>query len=237
MQRQQELSANQKVHRPAVKKERKDKNMKTLLGRKLGMTQIFTEAGAVIPVTVVEAGPMTVTQVKTVETDGYEGIQVGFEEAKPQRVNKPMTGHFAKNDLKPMRNLIEFRPDEGDTYEIGQQITVADFEEGKKLDVTGTSKGKGTQGNIKRHGHHRGPMSHGSKHKRLAGALAAGTYPSRVFKGNAGPGRMGRETVTVQNVELVKVIADRNLMLIKGAIPGNKGGIVRIQYAVKGQDK
>ena len=225
------------MHRPAVKKERKDKNMKTLLGRKLGMTQIFTETGAVVPVTVVEAGPMTVTQIKTVETDGYEGIQVGFEEAKPQRVNKPMTGHFAKNDLKPMRNLIEFRPDEGDTYEIGQQITVADFEEGKKLDVTGTSKGKGTQGNIKRHGHHRGPMSHGSKHKRLAGALAAGTYPSRVFKGNAGPGRMGRETVTVQNVELVKVIADRNLMLIKGAIPGNKGGIVRIQYAVKGQDK
>ena len=225
------------MHRPAVKKERKDKNMKTLLGRKLGMTQIFTETGAVVPVTVVEAGPMTVTQIKTVETDGYEGIQAGFEEAKPQRVNKPMTGHFAKNDLKPMRNLIEFRPDEGDTYEIGQQITVADFEEGKKLDVTGTSKGKGTQGNIKRHGHHRGPMSHGSKHKRLAGALAAGTYPSRVFKGNAGPGRMGRETVTVQNVELVKVIADRNLMLIKGAIPGNKGGIVRIQYAVKGQDK
>ena len=179
--------------------------MKTLLGRKLGMTQIFTEAGAVVPVTVVEAGPMTVTQVKTVETDGYDGIQVGFEEAKPQRVNKPMTGHFAKNE--------------------------------QKLDVTGTSKGKGTQGNIKRHGHHRGPMSHGSKHKRLAGALAAGTYPSRVFKGNAGPGRMGRETVTVQNVELVKVIADRNLMLIKGAIPGNKGGIVRIQYAVKGQDK
>ena len=211
--------------------------MKTLLGRKLGMTQIFTEAGAVVPVTVVEAGPMTVTQIKTVETDGYDGIQVGFEEAKPQRVNKPMAGHFAKNELKPMKHLIEFRPDEGDTYEIGQRITVDDFEEGKKLDVTGTSKGKGTQGNIKRHGHHRGPMSHGSKHKRLAGALAAGTYPSRVFKGNAGPGRMGRETVTVQNVELVKVIADRNLMLIKGAIPGNKGGIVRIQYAVKGQDK
>ena len=211
--------------------------MKTLLGRKLGMTQIFTEAGAVVPVTVVEAGPMTVTQVKTVETDGYDGVQVGFEEAKPQRVNKPMTGHFAKNDLKPMKTLIEFRPDEGDTYEVGQVITVADFEEGKKLDVTGTSKGKGTQGNIKRHGHHRGPMSHGSKHKRLAGALAAGTYRSRAFKGNAGPGRMGRETVTVQNVELVKVIADRNLMLIKGAIPGNKGGIVRIQYAVKGQDK
>ena len=209
--------------------------MKTILGKKMGMTQIFTEHGAVVPVTVVEAGPMTVTQIKTVETDGYDAVQFGFVDAKPQRVNKPMTGHFAKNGITPKKHLAEFRPEEGETYEIGQQITVADFEEGKKLDVTGTSKGKGTQGNIKRHGHHRGPMSHGSKHKRLAGALAAGTYPSRVFKGNAGPGRMGRETVTVQNVELVKVIEDRNLMLIKGAVPGNKGGIVPIQYAVKGQ--
>ena len=209
--------------------------MKTILGKKMGMTQIFTEHGAVVPVTVVEAGPMTVTQIKTVETDGYDAVQFGFVDAKPQRVNKPMTGHFAKNGITPKKHLAEFRPEEGETYEIGQQITVADFEEGKKLDVTGTSKGKGTQGNRKRHGHHRGPMSHGSKHKRLAGALAAGTYPSRVFKGNAGPGRMGRETVTVQNVELVKVIEDRNLMLIKGAVPGNKGGIVRIQYAVKGQ--
>ena len=208
--------------------------MKTILGKKLGMTQIFTEH-AVIQVTVVEAGPVTVTQIKTVENDGYDAVQFGFEDAKPQRVNKPMTGHFAKNDIAPKKHLAEFRPEDGEAYEIGQQITVADFEEGKKLDVTGTSKGKGTQGNIKRHGHHRGPMSHGSKHKRLAGALAAGTYPSRVFKGNAGPGRMGRETVTVQNVELVKVIEEKNLMLIKGAVPGNKGGIVRIQYAVKGQ--
>lgn len=211
--------------------------MKTILGRKMGMTQIFTEAGSVVPVTVVEAGPMTVTQIKTVETDGYDAVQVGFEDAKPQRVNKPMTGHFEKAGVTPKKHLAEFRVEAGEAYELGQQITVADFEVGKKLDVTGTSKGKGTQGNIKRHGHHRGPMSHGSKHKRLAGALAAGTYPSRVFKGNAGPGRMGRETVTVQNVELVKVIEEKNLMLIKGAVPGNKGGIVRIQYAVKGQDK
>ena len=210
--------------------------MKTILGKKLGMTQIFTEH-AVIPVTVVEAGPVTVTQIKTVETDGYDAVQFGFEDAKPQRVNKPMTGHFAKNDIAPKKHLAEFRPEDGEAYEIGQQITVADFEEGKKLDITGTSKGKGTQGNIKRHGHHRGPMSHGSKHKRLAGALAAGTYPSRVFKGNAGPGRMGRDTVTVQNVVLVKVIEERNLMLVKGAVPGNKGGLVRVQYAVKGQDK
>ena len=201
----------------------------------MGMTQIFTEHGAVVPVTVIEAGPMTVTQIKTVETDGYNAVQFGFEDAKPQRVNKPMTGHFEKAGVAPKKHLAEFIPEDGETYELGQQITVADFEVGKKLDVTGTSKGKGTQGNIKRHGHHRGPMSHGSKHKRLAGALAAGTYPSRVFKGNAGPGRMGRETVTVQNVELVKVIEEKNLMLIKGAVPGNKGGIVRIQYAVKGQ--
>ena len=209
--------------------------MKMILGKKVGMTQIFTEAGDVVPVTVIEAGPEVVTQIKTVETDGYNAVQVGFEDQKPQRVNKPMTGHFAKNDIPVKKHLAEFRTEEGESYEIGQVITVAEFEVGKKLDITGTSKGKGTQGNIKRHGHHRGPMTHGSKHKRLAGALAAGTYPSRVFKGNKGPGRMGRETVTVQNVELVKVIEDRNLMLFKGAVPGNKGGLLRIQYAVKGQ--
>ena len=194
--------------------------MKAILGKKLGMTQIFDEAGNVIPVTVIEAGPEVVTQVKTVETDGYNAVQVGYEDQKPQRVNKPLTGHFNKAGVVTKKYLAEFR-----------------VEEGKKLDITGVSKGKGTQGNIKRHGHHRGPMSHGSKHKRLAGALAAGTYPSRVFKGNAGPGRMGRDTVTVQNVVLVKVIEDRNLMLVKGAVPGNKGGLVRVQYAVKGQGK
>ena len=211
--------------------------MKTLLGKKIGMTQIFAEDGTVIPVTVVEAGPETVVQIKTVETDGYDAVQVGFEDQKPQRVNKPEAGHFAKAGVDTKKHLAEFRPGEGEAYEVGQVITVADFEEGMKLDVTGTSKGKGTQGNIKRHGHHRGPETHGSKHKRLPGALAAGTYPSRVFKGNKGPGRMGRETVTVQNVVLVKVIAERNLMLVKGAVPGNKGGLLKIQYAVKGQDK
>ena len=211
--------------------------MKMILGKKIGMTQIFSETGEVIPVTVIEAGPEVVTQVKTEETDGYDAVQIGFEDAKSQRVNKPLTGHFAKAGVSVKKHLAEFKPDEGDSYEVGQVITVADFEEGKKLDVTGISKGKGTQGNIKRHGHHRGPMTHGSKHKRLAGALAAGTYPSRVFKGNKGPGRMGRETVTVQNVVLVKVIEDRNLMLVKGAVPGGKGGLLRIQYAVKGQEK
>ena len=211
--------------------------MKTLLGKKIGMTQIFTENGEVIPVTVIEAGPETVLQVKTVETDGYDGVQVGYEDQKAQRINKPMTGHFEKAGVQGKKHLAEFRPEEGETYEVGQVITVADFEEGKKLDITGTSNGKGTQGNIKRHGHHRGPMSHGSKHKRLAGALAGASYPGRVFKGNKAPGRMGRETVTVQNVVLVKVIEDKNLLLVKGAVPGGKGGLLKIRYAVKGQGK
>ena len=211
--------------------------MKTLLGKKIGMTQIFTEEGVVIPVTVVEAGPEVVTQVKTVETDGYNAVQVGYEDQKAHRVNKPMNGHYEKAGVAPKKHLAEFRIEDGETYELGQEITVADFEEGMKIDITGISKGKGTQGNIKRHGHHRGPMSHGSKHKRLAGALAAGTYPSRVFKGNKAPGRMGRDKITVQNVVLVKVIADRNLMLVKGAVPGKKGGVVRIRPAIKGQDK
>lgn len=210
--------------------------MKTILGKKVGMTQIFSESGEVIPVTVIEAGPVVVTQVKTVETDGYNGVQIGFEEKKESRVIKPEKGHFDKAGVSYKKYLAEFKNESGEAYETGQSITVADFEEGKKLDITGTSKGKGTQGNIKRHGHHRGPMTHGSKHKRLPGALAAGTYPSRVFKGNAGPGRMGRDTVTVQNVELVRVIADRNLMLVKGAVPGGKGGVLRIRYAVKGQE-
>ena len=211
--------------------------MKTILGKKMGMTQIFDEAGNVIPVTVIEAGPEVVTQIKPVETDGYNAVQVGFEDQKPQRVNKPLTGHFAKAGVPTKKHLAEFRVEEGETYELGQVITVAEFEVGKKLDITGISKGKGTQGNIKRHHHRRGPMSHGSKHKRLPGGLAAATYPSRVFEGNQAPGRTGRDTVTVQNVVLVKVIEDRNLMLVKGAVPGGKDSLVRVQYAVKGQDK
>ena len=211
--------------------------MKTILGKKIGMTQIFAETGEVVPVTVIQAGPEVVTQIKTVETDGYNAVQVGYEDTLAHRVNKPLTGHFAKSGSPLKKYLAEFAIEEGENYERGQEITVADFEAGKKVDVTGTSKGKGTQGNIKRHGHHRGPMTHGSKHKRLAGALAGATYPSRVFKGNKSPGRMGRETVTVQNVELVKIDTDRNLLLVKGAVPGGKGSLVRVRYAVKGQDK
>lgn len=211
--------------------------MKTILGKKIGMTQIFAETGEVVPVTVIQAGPEVVTQIKNVETDGYNAVQVGYEDTLAHRVNKPLTGHFAKSGSPLKKHLAEFAIEEGESYELGQEITVADFEAGKKVDVTGTSKGKGTQGNIKRHGHHRGPMTHGSKHKRLAGALAGATYPSRVFKGNKSPGRMGRETVTVQNVELVKIDTDRNLLLVKGAVPGGKGSLVRVRYAVKGQDK
>ena len=209
--------------------------MNTFLGKKLGMTQIFSEEGAAIPVTVIEAGPMVVTQIKTEETDGYNAVQIGFGEIKEHKLTQPMKGHFAKAQTAPKRYLTEIRVDDPSAFELGQEFTVAELEEGSKLDVTGVSKGKGTQGNIKRHGHHRGPETHGSKHKRLPGGLAAGTYPSRVFKGNKAPGRMGRETITVQNLELVKVLADRNVVLVKGAVPGPKGGLLKVRYAVKGQ--
>ena len=162
--------------------------MKLILGKKIGMTQIFEETGEVIPVTVIQAGPAVVTQIKTEETDGYNAVQVGYEDQKPQRVNKPMTGHFAKSGTDPKKYLAEFKNDEGETYELGQVITVADFQEGMKLDITGVSKGKGTQGAIKRWGQHRGPMGHGTKHKRLAGALAAVKGIESVKNGNGGEG-------------------------------------------------
>ena len=181
--------------------------MKGILGKKIGMTQIFSEAGEMIPVTVIEAGPCVVTQLKTEETDGYKAVQLGFEDQKEHRLTKPERGHFAKAGVACKKYLGEFRLDEDENYEVGQTVTAADFEVGAKLDITGTSKGKGTQGNIKRHHHRRGPMTHGSKHKRLPGGLAAATYPSRVFLGNKAPGRTGRDTVTMQNLELVKVIA------------------------------
>mgnify|MGYP002569575136 CR=1 FL=1 len=206
---------------------------KAILATKVGMTQIFNENGELVPVTVLQAGPCVVTQVKTVENDGYSAVQVGFQDIREKLVNKPVKGMFDKAGVSYKRYVREFKL-EGE-YAVKDEIKADVFEAGDKVDATAIAKGKGFQGAIKRHGQSRGPMGHGSKHKRLAGGLAAGTYPSRVFKGNAGPGRMGRETVTVQNVELVKVIEEKNLMLIKGAVPGNKGGIVRIQYAVKGQ--
>lgn len=211
--------------------------MNTILGKKVGMTQIFSEAGEAIPVTVIEAGPVVVTQIKTTATDGYEAIQIGFADIKEHRLNKPAKGHLNKAGVPFKKYLQEVRVDNAADFQLNQEFTVEGFEAGKKLDVTGVSKGKGTQGNIKRHGHSRGRMTHGSKFKRRSGALAAGTYPSRVFKGNKGPGRMGNETVTVQNVDLVKVLPERNILLVKGAVPGAKGGLLRIQYAVKGQGK
>lgn len=197
------------------------------------MTQIFKEDGSVVPVTVVEAGPLVVVQKKTVETDGYNAIQVGFQNIKEQRINKPTKGHFDKGNVAYKKYLKEFRVENPDAYEIGQEIKADTFAEGDLIDVTGTSKGKGTQGVIKRHGFGRGRESHGSKFHRMPGGLSAGTYPGRVFKGHRMMGRMGNERVTVQNLEVVRVDAEKNLILIKGAIPGPKKGIVTIKETVK----
>ena len=206
--------------------------MKGILGRKLGMTQIFTEEGIVVPVTVVEAGPNVVTQVKTVEKDGYNAIQVGFEDAKEKSLNKPQKGHLAAaNVLK--KHLKEFRVDAVEEFTVGQEIKADLFAAGEKIDVTGTSKGKGFQGPIKRHGQSRGPESHGSRYHRRPGSMGACSFPGRVFKNKKLAGHMGSVKVTVQNLEVVRVDADKNLILVKGAIPGPKGSMVTIKEAVK----
>ena len=206
--------------------------MKGILGKKLGMTQIFTEEGIVVPVTVVEAGPNVVTQVKTVEKDGYNAIQVGFEDAKEKSLNKPQKGHLAAaNVLK--KHLKEFRVDAVEECTVGQEIKADLFAAGEKIDVTGTSKGKGFQGPIKRHGQSRGPESHGSRYHRRPGSMGACSFPGRVFKNKKLAGHMGSVKVTVQNLEVVRVDADKNLILVKGAIPGPKGSMVTIKEAVK----
>lgn len=206
--------------------------MKGILGKKLGMTQIFTEEGIVVPVTVVEAGPNVVTQVKTVDKDGYNAIQVGFEDAKEKSLNKPQKGHLAAaNVLK--KHLKEFRVDAVEEFTVGQEIKADLFAAGEKIDVTGTSKGKGFQGPIKRHGQSRGPESHGSRYHRRPGSMGACSFPGRVFKNKKLAGHMGSVKVTVQNLEVVKVDADKNLILVKGAIPGPKGSMVTIKEAVK----
>lgn len=209
--------------------------MKKIFGKKAGMTQIFTEDGVSIPVTVIEAYPAKVVQIKTEATDGYDAVKVAYMETKEHRINKPKKGELDKAKAGTMSKMAEFTPENGVEYKVGDVITVSELSEGNKVDVTGTSKGKGTAGNIKRHGHRRGPMSHGSKHKRLAGALAGAAYPGRVFKGNKGPGHMGDEQVTVQNLDLVKLIEDRNVLLVKGAIPGKKGGEVMVTYSKKSE--
>ena len=207
---------------------------KGLIGKKIGMTQIFDEAGNVIPVTVVEAGPCTVTQIKTVENDGYQAVQVGFGDVKVSRVNKPMKGHFDKADVAPKKTLKEFRLDSIDGIEVGNILKADTFEVGEIVDVKGTSKGHGTAGAIKRWNFSRLRMTHGTgPNHRHAGSLGACSSPSRVFKGKKMAGHHGHETVTVQNLKIAKVDAENNLIAIKGAIPGPKGGIVVIADAVK----
>ncbi|BAE82260.1 50S ribosomal protein L3 [Desulfitobacterium hafniense DP7] len=205
---------------------------KGILGKKVGMTQVFTEEGHLIPVTVVEAGPCYVIQKKTKATDGYNAIQVGFGALRERLANKPQKGHVAKASVKPMRYIREFRVDDVEAYEIGQVITAELFAAGDAVDVVGISKGKGFAGMIKRHGASRGPMKHGSKYHRRTGSLGA-KGPARVFKGRNLPGRMGGERVTVQNLKVVRVDADKNMILVKGAVPGAKKSLLILKPSVK----
>ncbi len=206
---------------------------KGIIAKKIGMTQIFSESGILIPVTVLEAGPCVVTQKKTMEKDGYEAIQVGFGEIKESKVNKPSKGHFDKAGVVATKMLKEFKFENASEYELGATIKADIFEAGDKIDVSGVSKGKGFQGAIKRHNQHRGPMAHGSKYHRGVGSLSSATTPGKVKKGKKMPGHMGAENVTIQNLEVVRVDADKNLLLVKGAVPGNKGSILVIKESVK----
>ena len=206
---------------------------KAILTTKVGMTQIFNEDGVLTPVTVLQAGPCVVTQVKTVENDGYSAIQVGYGDIREKLVNKPMKGHFAKANVAPKRFLKEFRFEDAESYTVGQEIKADIFAAGDKIDATAKSKGKGYQGAIKRWGQSRGPMAHGSKYHRHAGSNGSATTPGRVFKGKHMPGHMGAVRVTVQNLEVVRVDAEKNLLLVKGAVPGPKKSLVVIKESTK----
>ena len=206
---------------------------KAILGTKIGMTQIFGEGGVVIPVTVVMAGPCVVTQKKTVETDGYEAVQVGFGDVKEKHLNKPQLGHFKKADTANKKYVREFRLDDAENYSVKDEIKADVFAAGEKVDATAISKGKGFQGAIKRHGQSRGPMAHGSKYHRHAGSNGACSDPSKVFKGKHMPGHMGSKKITVQNLVVVRVDAENNLLLVKGSVPGPKKSLVTIKEAVK----
>lgn len=206
---------------------------KGLIGKKIGMTQIFNEEGKVIPVTVIEAGPCVVSQVKTEETDGYNSIQLGFGAIKESKVNKPERGHFTKANIAPARYLREFRVDSIEDVKVGDELKADILMAGDKIDIQGTSKGKGFQGVIKRHGQHRGPMGHGSMYHRRPGSMGSTSTPGRVFKGKKLPGHMGAETVTIQNLEVIKVDLDKNIILVKGSVPGAKGSILKIKSSVK----
>lgn len=206
---------------------------KAILATKVGMTQIFDENGALIPVTVLQAGPCVVTQVKTVDNDGYSAVQVGFSDKREKLVNKPLKGHFDKAGVSCKRYLKEFKFEDAESYALGQEIKADIFAAGDKIDATAISKGKGFQGAIKRHGQSRGPMAHGSKFHRHQGSNGSATTPGRVFKGKGMPGHMGHEQVTIQNLEIVKVDAENNLILVKGAVPGPKKALVTIKETVK----
>lgn len=206
---------------------------KAILATKIGMTQIFNEDGVLTPVTVLQAGPCVVTQVKTMDNDGYEAIQVGFGEIREKLVNKPVTGQFKKAGVEVKRFLREFRFENSTEYTVGQEIKADIFAAGDKIDATATSKGKGFQGAIKRHGQSRGPMGHGSKFHRHAGSNGACSDPSKVFKGKKMPGQMGHVTITTQNLEIVKVDVENNLILVKGCVPGPKKSMVEIRESVK----
>lgn len=204
---------------------------KGIIGKKLGMTQIFKDDGTVVPVTVIEAGPCVVTQKKTKELDGYNALQFAFEDKKENRSNKPEKGHFNRAGVSPKKHLVEFK-DFPDDLNEGDQVSADLFSEGEMVDVTGISKGKGFAGVIKRHNFHRGPMTHGSHHHRSPGSIGA-TDAARVFKGQKMPGRMGHERVTIQNLEVVKVDNEKNTILVKGSVPGPNRVIVHIKEAVK----
>lgn len=209
---------------------------KGLLGKKLGMTQVFSDKGEVVPVTVIQAGPCVVIQKKTEETDGYSAIQIGYSDQSERRTNKPMRGHFSKAGVSPKKVVREVRTSDAGDYEVGQVLKADIFAAGDLVDVVGTSKGKGFAGVIKRHHFNRGPMSHGSMYHRRTGSLGA-TDPARVFKGRKMPGRMGGETVTATGLEVVKVDTDRNVILVKGAVPGPRGGHVLVKSSVKAEAK
>ena len=206
---------------------------KGIIGKKVGMTQIFDEKGNVIPVTAIETEGNIVAQIKTVETDGYQSIQLGYGDVKDKHINKPEAGHFAKAKLPNKKHLREFRLDSVENYKVGDEVKVDIFEAGEKVDIQGTSKGKGFQGVIKRHGQHRGPMGHGSMYHRRPGSMGATSTPGRVFKGKKLPGHMGKVTVTIQNLEIVKVDTDKNVLLVKGSVPGAKGAILKVKSTVK----
>ena len=205
---------------------------KGILGRKIGMTQLFSEDGELTPVTVIQAEPNVVLQKRTLENDGYEAIQLGFADKKESRSNKPAKGHAAKASTNPKRFIREFRNAKLDDYEVGQELSVEVFQTGDKIDVTGTSKGKGFQGAIKRHNQSRGPMTHGSRYHRRPGSMGV-IDPMRVFKGKKLPGQMGGETITIQNLEVVKTDVERNLLLVKGNVPGPKKSFVKITSSIK----